>query len=583
MASPLEVLTDLFDRALVKVYGPSLAGTDALLRRSDHADFQSNIAMSLKKKTGDAPKDAAAKLITALDAPEVFEKVEISGPGFLNITLKSSFLAKCATEQLGQESLGVTPAPNPETVVIDYSSPNIAKELHAGHLRSTIIGDALARTLEHVGHKVIRQNHLGDWGTPFGMLLEHYLDLGAEHGDKGLGDLNEFYQAARGKFDSTPAFADRARKRVVLLQGGDEATLQLWRRLVEESKKMFRVVYDKLSITMKDSDAAGESFFNDRLAATVQELVDKGLAVESDGALCVFPPGFKNKEGAPLPLIIRKQDGGYGYASTDLAAIKYRIKDLGASRVLYVVGAPQNQHLTMIFKAAEMAGWLAPPVRAQHVAFGSVLGEDGKMLKSRSGDSVKLGELLNEGEERALAVVKEKNTERSAEGEEPLPEEQLTKIAHAVGMSAIKYADLGSDRIKDYVFAWERMLATNGNTGPYLQYAHARNRSILRKAKDRGFQPGPIVVTTPEERALALALSQFGAVAHDVAASLEPHRLCTYLFDLSQTYSSFNAKCHVLRAETEELRASRLSLITLTAKVIERGLSLLGIEAPHRM
>ncbi|NUP06667.1 MAG: arginine--tRNA ligase [Polyangiaceae bacterium] len=582
MASIVDILAQRFERALVTVYGPELKGADPMLRRSDHADFQSNAPLSLKKRTGDNPRDAAAKIIAALDVADLCERVEMSGPGFLNLHLKGSFIAETTAVQASDERLGIALASTPETVVVDYSSPNIAKELHAGHLRSTIIGDALARVLEQVGNKVIRQNHLGDWGTPFGMLIEHYLDLGEQVGDTAIGDLNEFYRAARAKFDTAPAFAERARKRVVLLQGGDEATLQFWKRLVDESKRSFRAVYDKLGITMKDSDAAGESFFNPRLEGIVKELTDKGLAVESEGAICVFPPGFKGKEGNPVPLIIRKQDGGYGYATTDLAAIKYRLLELGATRILYVVGAPQAQHLTMIYKAAEMAGWLKPPARAQHVAFGSVLGEDGKMLKSRAGDSVTLMELLDEGEERALAVVREKASERASAGEEAVAEGDLQSVAHAVAISAIKYADFSADRVKDYVFSWSRMLATIGNTGPYLQYAHARTRSILRKAEAAGYTPGTITITAPEEKALALALGSFGAVVHDVAASLEPHRMCTYLYELASTFSSFWNACPVLKAEPAE-RASRLALVELTAKVLERALGLLGIEAPARM
>ncbi|MBK6518868.1 MAG: arginine--tRNA ligase [Polyangiaceae bacterium] len=583
MTTIQQVLAERFDRALAKVYGPELAGADPLLRRSDHADFQSNIALSLKKRTGDNPRDGAAKIAQALDSADLCDRVEVSGPGFINLHLKASFVADVVGQLGADPRLGVALAARPETVVIDYSSPNIAKELHAGHLRSTVIGDALARTLEAVGHRVVRQNHLGDWGTPFGMLIEHLLDLGEGVGDKGVADLNEFYRAAREKFDGSPDFAERARRRVVLLQGGDAPTLELWQRLVDESKRTFRAVYDRLGITMRDGDAAGESLFNSRLEPTVRELTDKGLAVESEGAICVFPPGFKGKEGKPVPLIIRKQDGGYGYATTDLAAIRYRLHDLGATRVIYVVGAPQAQHLTMVYKTAELAGWLVPPARAEHVAFGSVLGEDGKMLKSRTGESVKLMELLQEGDDRALALVREKNAERG-EGDEPLSEGELAAAAHAVAIAAIKYADLSADRVKDYVFSWARMLATIGNTGPYLQYAHARNRSILRKAAAQGLslEAAHITVEAPEERALALALLSFGGAVHDVVASLEPHRLCTYLYDLASTYSTFYAKCPVLKAEPAA-RASRLALVALTARVLAQGLGLLGIEAPERM
>ncbi len=582
--APLALLAGRFADALEKVYGAELRSADPMLRRSDRADFQSNVALSLKKKTGDAPKDAAAKIVAALELAGVCSKVEISGPGFINLDLDPGYVSRMAMALAEDTRLGVPPAEKPETVVIDYSSPNIAKELHAGHLRSTIIGDTLARHLEHAGHRVIRQNHLGDWGTPFGMLIEHLLDLGEASAAHGIADLDAFYKAARAKFDASEAFADRARARVVLLQGGDEATLALWRMLVEESKRSFRAVYDRLGITMKDSDAAGESFFNDRLAPTIAELKDKGLVVESEGALCVFPPGFTGREGAPLPLIVKKKDGGAGYATTDLAAIRYRAVELGATRLVYVVGSPQAQHLSMIFKTAEVAGWLVPPARAEHVGFGSVLGEDGKMLAARSGESVKLMALVKEAQERALAMVKEKNAERVAErGEdEALSEAELVAVGNAVGIAAIKYADLSADRIKDYVFSWGRMLATVGNTGPYLQYAHARNRSILRKAEAMGATAGEIAIGTPEEKALALALASFGAAVHDVVATLEPHRLCTYLYDLASTYSTFFERCPVLKAEPAQ-RASRLALVTLTARVLSQGLSLLGIQSPERM
>lgn len=584
MTTLLATLQARFSEALAAVY--SLPETDALLRPSDHADLQSNLAMSLRKRIPDNPRDAATKLIAALKVEDLCDKVELSGPGFINLHLRSDFIARCAEAQAADEHLGVRLSGSTETIVIDYSSPNIAKELHVGHLRSTVIGDALARTLEALGHKVIRQNHLGDWGTPFGMLIEHLLDLGEESAGKDLADLNAFYKAARAKFDQNTDFADRARQRVVMLQAGDAVTLAHWNLLVEESKKSFQSVYQRLGITMKPTDAAGESLFNSRLGPTIEELQSKGLVVESDGALCVFPAGYTNKDKSPLPLIVRKKDGGYGYATTDLAAIKYRLQDLGASRILYVVGAPQSQHLNMIFTEAKEAGWLAPPARAEHVAFGSVLGEDNKPFKTRDGETVRLVDLLEEAEAHALELVKSKAGERAerAGGEDPLGTDEIQHIARAVGVAAIKYADLCADRQKDYVFSFPRMLATVGNTGPYMQYAHARTRSILRKGEAAGAAPGALRIQDPAEKSLAMSLLSFGAAVSDVGTSLEPHRLCTYLFQLASAFSTFWEKCPVLRSDIDpEVRASRLALVDHTARVLSTALGLLGIEAPPRM
>jgi arginyl-tRNA synthetase len=406
------------------------------------------------------------------------------------------------------------------------------------------------------------------------MLLEHMTDGGADADGQSIADLNAFYQAARAKFDADPAFAERARQRVVKLQAGDEPTLALWRTLVDASRRHFNVLYRLLGVTLTDADIAGESLFNPMLPEVIAELEAKGHCVTDDGAKCVFVPGYVGRDDRPLPLIAQKQDGGYGYATTDLAAIRYRLATLGATRILYVVGAPQTQHLAMIRDAAKLAGWLVPPARAEHVAFGSVLGADGKVLRTRAGANVKLVELLEEGVERAAAIVAEKNPELS-------PDERA-RIARAVGIGAIKYADLSSDRVKDYVFDWARMLAFDGNTAPYLQYAHARICSILRRA-DESVQASEIAVATSEERALALAVLAFPTVVADVAASLAPHRLCGYLYALATTFSAFYERCPVLKAATPEERRSRLALSAVTAKVLARGLDLLGIEAPEKM
>lgn len=578
VADPLLTLAPRFEAAVVAAFGAEHAGTDPLLRRSDRADYQANIAMGLGKKVRRPPRDVAAALVQHLQVADLCESVELAGPGFLNITLKSDFIAGEVVAQSESARLGVPAGATKETVVIDYSAPNLAKEMHVGHIRSTIIGDALARVLTSLGHRVIRQNHLGDWGTPFGMLLEHLLDRGETEAlrDLEVGSLNAFYRDARAKFDADPAFADRARHRVVALQAGDSDTLALWRRLCDASRRYFADIYARLGVTLTDADVCGESFYNPMLAKITEELEQKGLARVDAGALCVFPPGFTGREGEPLPLLIRKQDGGYGYGTTDLAAIRYRTQDLKADRLIYVVGAPQSQHLAMVFAIAALAGWLVPPARAEHVAFGSILGPDKKMFKTRSGDTVRLADLLDEAAERAARVIAEKNPD--------LDEATRADVARAVGIGAIKYADLGSDRIKDYVFDWSRMLAFEGNTAPYLQYAHARIRSILRKAEGvRGAGVPRVILTEPAERALCLELLSFGTAVQAVADTLQPHRLCTYLFDLASVFTTFYEQCPVLRAESEEQRASRLLLSELTARVLAEGLGLLGIEAPSQM
>jgi arginyl-tRNA synthetase len=581
MADPSELLTQLFRDAIVAALGEEHRDADPSLRLSQHADYQANGAMALGKKLKKPPREIAQAIVAKLSLGDVCDKVEIAGPGFVNLTLSNAFLTRATQEAASSAEIGKAAAP--ETVIVDYSAPNVAKEMHVGHLRSTIIGDCLARVLAAVGHTVIRQNHVGDWGTPFGMLIEHMIDIGEEGAARelGLGDLNAFYQQARKKFEADTVFADRARRRVVLLQGGDEATLELWRALFDMSAKYFETVYERLGVLLTRADIAGESFYNSRLAATLAELQEKGLAKESAGALCVFPQGFTGREGEPLPLIARKQDGGYGYATTDLTAIKYRLQELKATRLLYVVGSPQNQHLTMVFQAAKEAGWLAPPARAEHVGFGSVLGADRKMLKTRAGGSHKLTELIDEAIERAAAKVKEGIQEKGLE----LSEEECKEIARMVGVGSIKYADLSSDRVKDYVFDWDRMIAFEGNTAGYAMYACARSSSIFRKAGvERGsIAASEIAVAAPEEHALALALLRFETVVKQVAETLEPHHLCGYLYDVANLFMGFYQKCPVIKAETEATRRSRLGLCDRTATVLGRGLGLLGIEAPERM
>lgn len=581
MSDPSELLTRAFRDAIAAAFGEEHRDTDPSLRLSQHADYQANAAMALGKKLKKPPREIAQAIVAKLQLGDVCDKMEIAGPGFVNLTLSDAFLTREARAAAADPSLGIRTAEHPEIVVVDYSAPNVAKEMHVGHLRSTIIGDCLARVLEALGNKVIRQNHVGDWGTPFGMLIEHMLDVGEEGAARELrlGDLNAFYQEARKKFDADPAFADRARKRVVALQAGDEATLALWRTLFDMSATYFSTVYERLGVRLTHEDIAGESFYNGMLVLTLAELEAKGLAKMSEGALCVFPQGFVGREGDPLPLIVRKQDGGYGYATTDLAAIRYRVETLKATRLLYVVGAPQNVHLTMVFQAAKEAGWLVPPARAEHVAFGSVLGTDRKMLRTRAGSAsgLKLTGLIDEAIERAEAKVAEKNPD--------MPPADRTVLARAIGVGAIKYADLCNDRIKDYIFDWDRMLAFEGNTAAYSMYACARSASIFRKgaAEAGGAEQGDITVAAKAEHALVVALLRFGTVVQQVSDTLEPHHLCGYLYEVASLFATFFQECPVLKAPTEAERRSRLALCDWMARVLSHGLGLVGIDVPERM
>jgi arginyl-tRNA synthetase len=563
---------------LASAFGALEEGADPVLRPSERADRQANGAIALAKRLGGRnPGDVAREVVAALDVADVCESVEVSGPGFINLTFSRAFLEARLAEMAADERLGVALAPAAKTVIVDYSHPNVAKEMHVGHLRTTVIGDALCRMLSFVGHDVRRQNHIGDWGTPFGMLIEHLVDLGEEEGAQELsvGDLTGFYQQARVSFDTDEAFRDRSRGRVVLLQSGDPETLRLWRVLVAQSVRYFDAVYAKLGVLLTDGDLAGESTYNDALAAVVADLDALGLLVLDDGAKCVFPPGFTNRHGEPLPLIVQKSDDGFGYAATDLAAIRHRVRDLRADQMLYVVGAPQAQHLQMVFAVARMAGWLPDAVDVEHVAFGNVLGTDHRMLKSRDGDTVRLIDLLDEAVDRAAAAM----ATRAQESGEDVTDADVLATARMLGIGAVKYADLSTDRTRDYVFDWERMLAFEGNTGPYLQYAHARVCSIFRRSR---LQPGAIALVDPHERALGLTLLGFSEALDETLSSHSPHKLCGYLYDLASTFTTFYEHCRVLVAD-EATQRSRLGLSQLTARVLSGGLSLLGIEAPDRM
>ena len=576
MADPLQLLSQRFADAFAALAGSSV---DPVVRPSEHADAQVNGALSVAKTVGRAPRDVANDVLGRVgDVSDMCESVEIAGPGFMNVVFAAEFLAEQLRVALADDRLGVQPVPVRETVVVDYSAPNVAKEMHVGHLRSTVIGDALVRMHEFVGNHVIRENHIGDWGTPFGMLIEHLLDLGEARAAEefSVGDLDGFYKEARKKFEADDAFKERSRLRVVALQAGDEETVRMWRVLVAESTKYFNRVYRQLDVLLTDGDLMGESAYNDLLSKVVERLRSGGHLQQSDGADVMFLDGFANRDNEPLPLIIRKGDGGYNYATTDLACVIDRVERLGANRMWYVVGAPQAQHLQMVEAATRAAGWLPESVEMRHVAFGNVLGSDKKMLKSRSGDSVKLSALLDEAVERATTAVREKNPDLDSAAQD--------SIARMVGIGAVKYADLSTDRVKDYIFDWDRMLSFDGNTAPYLQYAHARICSIFRRAgvPRSSIDAARLTLSAKEERALAIVVLQFDSAVHDTLDKASPHRLCTYLYEVATAFTAFYENCPVLKSE-EPVRSSRLVLCDATARVLRTGLGLLGIDAPEAM
>ncbi|HET7399927.1 MAG TPA: arginine--tRNA ligase [Intrasporangium sp.] len=586
MVSPLVALAPQVQSAIAAALGDDYREADPVLRPSQFADVQVNAALALAKRVGMPPREVASRIVAALDLDGVCDSVEVSGPGFINLTFSSSWLAALLSDVDADARLGV-PLQARQVIPIDYSAPNVAKEMHVGHLRTTVVGDALARTLEHLGHRVVRQNHIGDWGTPFGMLIEHLLEVGEDSEEAGLlvTDPNTFYQGARAKFDAAeqaePAgsagdFNVRARARVVALQGGDAETLRLWTKLVGLSKNYFNRIYSLLGVTLSDEDLAGESMYNDALAGICEELEAKGIATVSDGALCVFLDGYTGREGKPVPLIIRKSDGGYGYGTTDLATIKYRVQTLGAHRALYVVGAPQGLHLNMVWDTARKAGWLPDDVTPVHVQIGNVLGEDRKILKTRSGKPLRLIVLLEEAVDKARAVIDASRPD--------LHEDVRAHIAHQIGIGAVKYADLSVAHDSEYVFDLDRMVSLTGNTGPYLQYVVARVSSIFRQVGlEASTQHAAVLLDETHERDLAKLLLGFGDVVAAVGDEYEPHRLCGYLFELAQAFSAFYENCPVLKAERDEVRESRLTLCALVLRTMTQGLDLLGVESPEQM
>jgi arginyl-tRNA synthetase len=532
----------------------AVAGIDPELRpatRPQFGHFQSNVALRLAKVQGRPPRAVAADIVAQLEVSDLCEPVEVAGPGFLNLRLRSEVLARSVTEQLADPAVGVAPVPQPQVVVIDYSAPNVAKQMHVGHLRSTIIGDCLHRVLKAVGHEVVPQNHIGDWGTQFGMLVEQILEDGTDVSTLTLPEAEELYTKASAHFRADEDFAGRARSRVVALQAGDEQTGAIWRQLIDISLAGFNATYARMGVLLADEHLAGESTYNHDLPQLVADLEADGTAVVDDGALCVFVDGFS------APMIVRKRDGGYGYSATDLAAIRHRIRDLHADRLIYVVDARQSDHFDLVFAVARKAGFLPEYVPAEHVAFGMVLGTDGRPFKTREGTAVTLSSLLDAAEQKA---------------------------APPIALAAIKYADLSNGLNKDYVFDVDRMVATTGNTGPYLQYAHARVTQVLRKAAADGVAVDSTVsvLDEPAEQTLALLLSRFGEVVVEVADSLQPHKLCAYLYDLSGALAIFYEQCPVLKSDGA-VRSSRLALCLATKRVLASGLTMLGIEPLERM
>ncbi|MFV8130558.1 arginine--tRNA ligase [Streptomyces syringium] len=562
---------------------PEAGAADPLLRRSDRADFQANGMLALAKKLKGNPRELAAKVVEQLPAGELIKDIEVSGPGFLNITITDEAITRTLAERAADDRLGVPFAEHPGTTVIDYAQPNVAKEMHVGHLRNSVIGDAVVRILEFSGEKVVRRHHIGDWGTQFGMLIQyliehpHELDHkgGEVSGEEAMSSLNRLYKASRTLFDSDEEFKARARRRVVDLQAGDEETLALWQRFVDESKIYFYSVFDKLDVEIRDEDIVGESGYNDMLAETCRLLEESGVAVRSNGALCVFFDDVKGPDGKPSPLIVQKSDGGFGYAATDLSAIRDRVGNLQADTLLYVVDARQSLHFKMVFETARRAGWLTEGTKAVQLGFGTVLGKDGKPFKTREGETVRLVDLLDEAIDRATAVVREKAQD--------LTEEQIAERGAQVGIGAVKYADLSTSVSRDYKFDLDQMVSLNGDTSVYLQYAFARIQSILRKAGEARPVAHPELALAPAERALGMHLDQFGENLAEVTSSYEPHKLAGYLYQLASLYTTFYAECPVLKADTPQQVENRLFLCDLTARTLRQGMTLLGIRTPEQL
>ncbi|HCR3334670.1 TPA: arginine--tRNA ligase [Morganella morganii] len=571
------ILSDKIQQALISSGAP--LDCDAIVKQSAKAqfgDYQANGVMAAAKKMGMPPRQLAEKVIELLDLDGIAEKTEIAGPGFINIFLSPDWLTAQLETALADDKLGLTPV-EPMTIAIDYSAPNVAKQMHVGHLRSTIIGDAAARTQEYLGHKVIRCNHVGDWGTQFGMLIAYLEKMQNEDaGDMALADLEAFYREAKKHYDEDEVFAERARGYVVKLQGGDEYCRTMWRKLVDITMQQNQETYNRLNVTLTEDDVMGESLYNDMLPGIVSDLLNRGIAEESEGAIVVYLDEFKNKEGEPMGVIIRKKDGGYLYTTTDIACAKYRHDVLHADRVLYYIDSRQHQHLMQAWTIVRKAGYIPESMTLEHHMFGMMLGKDGKPFKTRAGGTIRLSDLLDEAVERAEKLVREKNSD--------MPEDELKQLAEVVGIGAVKYADLSKSRTTDYIFDWDNMLAFEGNTAPYMQYAYTRVASVFKRADiDADSLTQPIILTDDRERQLAARLLQFEETITAVAREGLPHMMCSYLYDLAGLFSGFYEHCPILAAESEELRQSRLKLALLTQKTLKAGLDTLGIGTVEKM
>lgn len=547
-------------------------------RDPSHGDFSSNIAMVLCKPLRMSPRVLAERLIAQIPLKPEISNISIAGPGFINFVLHPSLLTQQLDKMWDSANCAIEPVSQKEIVVVDYSSPNLAKEMHVGHLRSTIIGDAIARVLEVKGYQVIRQNHVGDWGTQFGMLIAHFSDEDRRQpGEVRLSDLESFYKEAKRRFDAEPEFAERARQLVVALQSGDEKCLAMWRAFIQLSIAHCQAVYERLGVGLTPSDVRAESAYNDDLPVIVKLLQEAGLLVEHDGAQCVFMPEFKGKDDELLPVIVQKKDGGFLYASTDLAAIRYRHQVLHAHRVLYVVDARQALHFQQVFAVAKLAGFADASMQLEHVSFGMVLDKSGRPFKSREGGVTKLSDLLDESERRAKALIESKQST-------PLTEQELSEMASIIGISSVKYADLSKHRTSDYIFDWDSMISFEGNTAPYLLYAYTRIQSIFTKAEqDAHTIQAPWVLKESCEIELAKHLALFPEIVDAVCLKATPHLLCGYLYELAGLFSSFYEACPILNQAAEELKNSRLKLSALTARVLQLGLGLLGIKTLSRM
>jgi arginyl-tRNA synthetase len=583
--APVTSLSDAVNQQLTSAISASLpeASADPLLRRSDRADFQANGILALAKKAKANPRDLATQVVSRIVTGDVIKDIEVSGPGFLNVTLTDRAITEnLAARYEDGDRLGVPLKDEPGVTVIDYAQPNVAKEMHVGHLRSAVIGDALRSMLDFTGERTIGRHHIGDWGTQFGMLIQYLIENPGElapadqvDGEQAMSNLNRVYKASRVVFDSDEEFKERARKRVVALQSGDKETLELWQQFVDESKVYFYSVFEKLDMEIRDDEIVGESAYNEGMPETARLLEEMGVAVRSEGALVVFFDDIRGKDDQPVPLIVQKADGGFGYAASDLTAIRNRVTDLHANSLLYVVDVRQSLHFKMVFEAARRAGWLTDEVTAHNMGYGTVLGADGKPFKTREGETVKLEDLLDEAVQRAAEVVREKALD--------LTEDEIQERAAQVGIGAVKYADLSTSPSRDYKFDLDQMVSLNGDTSVYLQYAYARIRSILRKAGEVRPTAHPELELTEAERAMGLHLDAFGDTVFEAAAEYAPHKLAAYLYQLASLYTSFYDKCPVLKADTPAQVENRLFLCDLTARTLHQGMALLGIRTPEKL